>query len=65
VMRYFPDEYSGIYPLLFRADQALGDPSAAANAVRFGLRMFPSDSELKRLNLLLGRTGFSLSALGW
>jgi spermidine synthase len=53
VMRYFPDEYSGIYPLLFRADVALGDPSAAAKAVRFGLRMFPSDSELQRLNLLM------------
>jgi spermidine synthase len=59
VKRYFPDEDSGIYPLLFQADQALGDPSAAANAARFGLRMFPADSELQRLNLLLGRTGFS------
>jgi predicted Zn-dependent protease len=59
VMRYFPDEDSGIYPLLFQADQALGDPSAAAKAARFGLRMFPGNSELQRLNLLLGRTGFS------
>jgi uncharacterized protein HemY len=58
VMRYFPDEYSGIYPLLYRADIALGDSSAATKAVRFGLRMFPSDSELQRLNLMLGRTGF-------
>jgi predicted Zn-dependent protease len=61
VMRYFPDEDEKIYPLLFQADQALGDPSAAAKAVRFGLRIFPGNSELKRLNLLLGRTGFSLS----
>jgi len=53
VMRYFPDEDSGIYPLLFQADQALGDPSAAAKAVRFGLRLFPENSELRRLNLLL------------
>ena len=53
VMRYFPDEYSGTYSLLFQADKALGDPSAAAKAVRFGLRMFPGDSELQRLNLLL------------
>ena len=53
VMRYFPDENSEIYPLLFRADKALGDPSAAAKAVRFGLRLFPDNSELQRLNLLL------------
>jgi spermidine synthase len=58
VMRYYPDEHSGIYPLLFQADQALGDPSAAAKAVRFGLRMFPDNSELQRLNLLLGKAGF-------
>jgi spermidine synthase len=63
VMRYFPDEYSGIYPLLYRVDVALGDPSAAEKAVRLGLRMFPSDSDLQRLNLMLGRTGFSLSGL--
>ena len=65
VMRYFPDEYSGIYPLLYRADVALGDPAAAIKAVRFGLRMFPSDSELQRLNLISSRTGFSLSGLSW
>ena len=53
VMRYFPDEDSEIYPLLFRADKALGDPSAAAKAVRFGLRVFPDNSELQRLKMLL------------
>ncbi len=53
VMRYFPDEDEKIYPLLFQADKAMGDPSAAAKAVRFGLRMFPDNSELQRLNLLL------------
>ena len=53
VMRYFPDEDSEIYPLLFRADKALGDPTAAAKALRFGLRMFPSHSELQRLKMLL------------
>jgi tetratricopeptide (TPR) repeat protein len=52
VMQYFPDEDSGIYPLLFQADQALGDPSAAAKVARFGLRMFPNNSELQRLNLV-------------
>ena len=65
VMRFFPDEHSGIYPLLYRADLALGDPSAAAKAAGFGLRMFPGDSELQRLNLLLSRTGFSLSSFRW
>ena len=53
VMRHFPDEDEGIYPLLFQADTALGDSKAAAGAVRFGLRMFPGNSELKRLKLLL------------
>jgi uncharacterized protein HemY len=53
VMRYFPDEDEKIYPLLYQADKALGDPPAAAKAVRFGLRLFPENSELKRLNLLL------------
>jgi len=53
VMRYFPDQDSGIYPLLFQADKALSDPSAAVKAVRFGLRVFPDNSELQRLNLLL------------
>ncbi len=57
VMRFYPDEDSRIYPLLFQADQALGDASAAAKAVRFGLRVFPDNSELQRLNLLLGKPG--------
>ncbi len=64
VMRYFPDEDEKIYPLLFQADKALGDSSAAAKAVRFGLRIFPGNSELLRLNLLIGRRGFSLSLFG-
>ena len=59
VMRYYPDEDSGIYPLLFQADQALGDPPAAVKAVSFGLRIFPDNSELRRLNSLLSKTGFS------
>jgi hypothetical protein len=49
---------------LFQADKALGDSSAAAKAVRFGLRIFPGNSELLRLNLLLGRRGFRLSLFG-
>ena len=64
VMRYFPDQDEGVYPLLYQTDQALCDPVAAAKAVRFGSRMFPDNAELKQLNALLGRTGFSLSSFG-
>jgi tetratricopeptide (TPR) repeat protein len=53
VMRYFPDDYAGIYPLLYQVDHELGDPRAANEAVRFGLRMFPDNSDLQRLRLLL------------
>ena len=52
VMRFYPDEDAGIYPLLFQADMVLGDPSAAAKAARFGRRVFPDNSELQRLNLV-------------
>ena len=51
VMRFYPDEDARTYPLLIHADQALGDPSAAAKALRFGLRLFPSNEELQHLNL--------------
>jgi spermidine synthase len=53
VRQYFPDEDAAIYPLLFQVDHALGDSRAAAEAVRFGLRLFPDDSDLQRLKLLL------------
>ena len=52
VKRYFPDGDAGTYSLLFEVDNALGDPRAAADAVRFGLRMFPDNSDLQRLNLI-------------
>ena len=52
VRRYFPDSDVGTYTLLFEADNALGDPRAAADAVRFGLRMFPGNSDLRRLTLI-------------
>jgi tetratricopeptide (TPR) repeat protein len=52
VKRYFPDSDAGAYTLLFEVDNALGDPRAAADAVRFGLRMFPDNSDLQRLNLI-------------
>ena len=48
----FPRRRRGNYTLLYEVDKALGDPRAAADAVRFGLRMFPDNSELQRLNLL-------------
>jgi tetratricopeptide (TPR) repeat protein len=53
VMRFYPDENSEVYPLLFTADKTLGDPLAAARAVKFGLRVFPDNSELQRLKPLL------------
>ncbi len=52
VRRYFPDGDAGTYTLLFEVDNALGDPRAATEAVRFGLRMFPDNSDLRRLNLI-------------
>jgi uncharacterized protein HemY len=52
VSRYFPDGDVATYTLLFEVDNALGDPRAAAGAVRFGLRMFPDNPDLKRLNLI-------------
>jgi spermidine synthase len=53
VMRYFPDENAEVYPLLFKADKTLGDSTAAAKAVKFGLRIFPDNSELQLLKPLL------------
>jgi Tfp pilus assembly protein PilF len=53
VRQYFPDEDASIYPMLFQVDNALGDHRAAADAVRFGARVFPDDSDLQRLKLLL------------
>jgi len=52
VRRYFPDSDAGTYTLLFEVDKALGDPRAASDAVRFGLRMFPDNSDLQRLTLI-------------
>jgi tetratricopeptide (TPR) repeat protein len=52
VRRYFPDSDAGTYTLLFEVDNALGDPRAAADAMRFGLRMFPDNSDLQRLTLV-------------
>ena len=51
VKRYYPDEDPVIYSLLFHVDNMLGDPRAAAEALRFGLRIFPDNSDLTRLKL--------------
>jgi tetratricopeptide (TPR) repeat protein len=53
VMRFFPDESSEVYPMLFKIDKNLGDSAAAAKAVKFGLRVFPDNLELQRLKPLL------------
>ena len=53
VMRYFPDEDSGNLSAPVSGRQGAGRSAAAAKAVRFGLRLFPDNSELQRLNLLL------------
>jgi spermidine synthase len=60
VARYFPDTDAEVYPLLIHADQALGDPSAAAKAARFGLRMFPDDLQLKQFTLPQRKSIFSV-----
>jgi spermidine synthase len=60
VARYFPDTDAEIYPLLIQADQALGDPAAATNAARLGVRMFPDDPQLKRFNVPQRKSIFSL-----
>jgi tetratricopeptide (TPR) repeat protein len=52
VKRHYPDGDAATYTLLYEVDSALGDPRAAAEAVRFGLRIFPDNSELLRLNQL-------------
>jgi spermidine synthase len=51
VKRYFPDEDATIYVFLYHADMALGDPRAADEALRFGLRIFPDRTELLQLKL--------------
>ena len=52
VRRYFPDGDPEIYTLLYEVYNAIGDPRAAAEAVRFGLRIFPDDQDLQRMSLL-------------
>ncbi len=53
VRRYFPDGDPDTYSLLYEVDNALGDPRAAADSIRFGLRIFPNNVNLQRLNFRL------------
>ena len=49
VRRFSPAADAGTYKLLYEVYQGLGDPEAAARAARFGLRIFPDNSDLQRL----------------
>src|SRR5258708_37206182 len=51
VRQYFPDEDARTYSTLFHIANALGDPRSAAEALRFGHRMFRDDSYRHRLNV--------------
>ena len=53
VERFFPDVDSQTYSLLYEVDTALGDSKAAADAVRFGLSLFPNDPDLLKLDVPL------------
>jgi len=48
VVRYFPDADPGAYTTLASIDRTLGDPRGAAAILRKGLRVFPTDPDLKR-----------------
>jgi spermidine synthase len=50
VQRFFPDADAQPYALLYEVDNALGDPKAAAEAVRFGIQLFPNDPALWKLH---------------
>ena len=49
VRRFSPAADAGTYSLLYDVYQALGDAQSASHAVRFGLRIFPENSDLQRL----------------
>jgi len=49
VRRFSPAADAGTYKLLYEVYQGLGDNESAAKAARFGLRIFPDDSDLQRL----------------
>jgi tetratricopeptide (TPR) repeat protein len=53
VQRFFPDVDSQTYSLLYEVDTALGDSKAAADAVHFGLSLFPNDPDLLKLDVPL------------
>jgi len=51
--RFFPDGDAAVYTLLYQVCREMGDSRGAAEAVRFGLRMFPDNADLQRLKLPL------------
>ncbi len=50
IRRYSPDADPGTYSLLYEVYTALGQSKAAAEAVRFGLRVFPGNANLEKLS---------------
>jgi spermidine synthase len=52
VKRFFPDDDAQTYKMLYAVDGALGDSRAGNEAAAFGMRMFPNDTELKKLKPL-------------
>ena len=50
VRRYSPDADPGTYRLLYEVYMAQGQPRAAAEAIRFGLHLFPDNSNLQHLS---------------
>jgi tetratricopeptide (TPR) repeat protein len=50
VRRYSPDADPGTYRLLYEVYMAQGQPRAAAEAVKVGLRFFPDNSNLQQLS---------------
>ncbi len=51
IRRFSPDADPGTYSLLYEVYTALGQSQAAADAVKFGLRVFPGNADLVKLSV--------------